>query len=233
MVEAQAQRDVSGHADDRAAKARTELVEFGKQLLDRGILAQTSGNMSVKLDNGRICITPARMEYHRLLPADMVVVGADGRVIEGSREPSSETRLHLTAYEARPDIASIVHTHSPFATTFAILGRSIPAVHYMIATLRVAEIDVAPYATYGSLELARNVRDAFVAPARAVLLANHGVVTGGDTLKEAADASETVELLAGLYHRALAVGEPNVLTRVQVDEVMAKQKAVRERLAAG
>ena len=206
-------------------QARTELVGAGRLLLSRGLLSQTSGNLSVKLGDGDIYITPTSTEYDRMSADDIVVIGPDGGIRHGTRVPSSETPLHCLVYESRPDITAIVHTHSPYATTLAVLGMPIPAVHYMIAALQTDEIAVADYATYGTDALASNVREAFGAPSRAVLIANHGVVTVGETLKQASDAAEAVETLAGLYYRSLAVGKPNVLSSEQMAEVAAKYRA--------
>jgi L-fuculose-phosphate aldolase len=205
--------------------ARAQLVAAGRDLLARGLLSQTSGNLSIARPGDRILITPSSMEYDLIEPADIVLVSRDGTVISGRRAPSSETPLHCLVYAERPDISAIVHTHSPYATTLAVLGRPIPAVHYMIALARTTQIAVASYATYGTPELARNVRDAFAAPARAALIANHGLVAGAGSLKEAATVAEAVETLAGLYYRALAVGPPVVLSAEQMDEVMAKYQA--------
>ena len=207
-----------------ADSASSELVDCGRKLLGLGLLSQTSGNISIKLPNDEVYITPTSMEYDRITNEDIVVVGLDGNVRQGSGVPSSETPLHCLVYETRPEVSAIVHTHSPYATTLAIMGMSIPAVHYMIAVLRTTTIKVAAYATYGTEELARNVRDAFVAPSRAVLMANHGLVAVGSTLKEAADAAQAVETLAGLYYRSLAIGKPNVLSDEQMAEVFAKYK---------
>ena len=160
----------------------------------------------------------ARMTWNWRLEA------ADGTVLEGVREPSSETPLHTAVYQHRDDIRAIVHTHSVHATTLAILGMPIPAVHYIIASLNTTTVPVTPYATYGTPQLALNVRDTFRAPGRAVLIANHGMVAGGATLKQAADAAETTEILAGYYYRSLAVGQPNVLASSQMDEVFAKYR---------
>ena len=162
------------------------------------------------------------MEYDRITNEDIVAVGPNGNVRQGTRVPSSETPLHCLVYETRPEISAIVHTHSPYATTLAVMGMRIPAVHYMIAVLRTTTIEVAAYATYGTDELARNVRDVFVAPSKAVLIANHGLVAVGSSLKEAADAAEAVETLAGLYYRSLAIGQPNILSDEQMAEVFAK-----------
>jgi L-fuculose-phosphate aldolase len=207
------------------AAARDRLVACGRVLLARGLLSQTSGNLSIRVSDDEICITPSSMEYDRIEPADIVVTGLDGTVRSGSRPPSSETPLHCLVYQSRPDVSAIVHTHSPHATTLAVLGLPIPAVHYMIALARTNRIKVAGYATYGTETLARNVRDAFAAPARAVLIANHGLVAAAATLAEAADVAEATETLAGLYYRALAIGRPNVLTEEQMAEVLVKYEA--------
>jgi L-fuculose-phosphate aldolase len=206
------------------APIRRALVAYGSDLLERGLLSQTSGNLSVRTDSGSLCITPSSLEYDRMTADDIVVCDRDGTVLAGHRIPSSETPLHCAVYDARPDVSAIVHTHSPNATTLAVLGYPIPSVHYMIASLDVTRVEIAPYATYGTPELAASVRDAFTAPARAILIANHGVVAAGTTLKQAADAAETVEILAGLYYRAISVGVPNVLTGAQMAEVMAKYR---------
>lgn len=210
------------------AQARLQLVSCGRDLLARGLLSQTSGNLSIRVGAGEVCITPSSMPYDQIEPDDIVVTDLDGNPLRGTHQPSSETPLHCMIYQNRPDASAIVHTHSASATTLAILGLPIPAVHYMIAVTSTTEIPVAKYATYGTDALARNVRDAFPAPARAVLLANHGLVTIGASLAEAAGVAEAVETLAGLYYRALAVGKPQVLTGEQMAEVLAKYRAKEE-----
>jgi L-fuculose-phosphate aldolase len=212
----------------RQQDARQQLASCGRDLLARGLLSQTSGNLSIRQPDGRILITPSSMDYDLIEPSDIVLIDADGAVISGRRTPSSETPLHCLVYRERPDVSAIVHTHSPYATTLAVLGLSIPAVHYMIAVARTTEIAIADYATYGTAELARNVRDAFPAPARAALIANHGLVAGAGSLQEAAAVAESVETLAGLYYRALAVGKPVILGDEQMAEVMAKYLAKQQ-----
>ena len=214
------------------SSARADLVSCGRILLARGLLSQTSGNLSIRVSPDEVCITPSGMEYDRLEPADMVLTGTDGNLREGQHAPSSETPLHCLVYDSRPDVSAIVHTHSPYATTLAILGLPIPAVHYMIARARTTQIEVASYATYGTDALAQNVRDAFAAPALAVLLANHGLVAAGATLQEAADVAEAMEMLARLYCHALAVGTPRVLSPDQMAEVMAKYEQRRQAQSA-
>jgi L-fuculose-phosphate aldolase len=214
--------DAAGSTD--LPSIREQLVECGVRLLRKGLLTQTSGNLSVRLSADSMAITPTSIEYDRMTPADIVVCDLDGAVLDGTRPPSSETPLHAAVYRHRDDISAIVHTHSQQATTLAILGMPIPAVHYIIASLNTTTVPLAPYATYGTPELAASVRDTFDAPCMAVLIANHGMVAGGRTLKQAADGAETTEILAGYYYRALTVGQPNVLTGGQMDEVFAKYR---------
>jgi L-fuculose-phosphate aldolase len=194
---------------------REELVDCCVRLLRKGILTQTSG-----------------IEYDRMKPEDIVICDMDGAVLQGALAPSSETPLHAAVYQHRDDISAIVHTHSPHATTMAILGMPIPAVHYIIASLKTTTVPVAPYATYGTPELAASVRDTFEAPCMAVLIANHGMVAGGRTLKQAADGAETTEILASYYYRALTVGQPNVLTTGQMDEVFVKYRRKPARVSS-
>lgn len=210
--------------DPELQAVKEELVECCVRLLRKGLLTQTSGNLSVRLTRDTMAITPTSLEYDRMQPDDIVVCDMDGTVRHGTRSPSSETPLHAAVYQHRDDISAIVHTHSRNATTLAILGVPIPAVHYIIASLGTTTIPVAPYATYGTPELAASVRDTFAAPCLAVLIANHGMVAGGRTLKQAADGAETTEILADYYYRGLTVGQPNVLTASQMDEVISKYR---------
>lgn len=220
-------------SQDTVDAVKAQLVQCGVKLLGKGLLSQTSGNLSTRLPSGGICITPSAVEYDQMEPSDIVVLAPDGSVAQGARPPSSEAPLHCAVYRVPPDLSAIVHTHSPYATTLAVLGRPIPAVHYMIARLKTELVRVAPYATYGTPELATSVRDVFTSPARAVLLANHGAVAGGETLKQAGDAAEAVEILATLYYRALVLGEPNVLSHDQMARVFDKQGQTATPLSTG
>jgi L-fuculose-phosphate aldolase len=215
-VQTEDQKDLGDVAD--------EIVRCGRALTDKGLLSQSSGNLSVRVSPDRVLITPTGIPYHDIRPEDLVLVDLAGVRISGDRSPSSELPLHTAVYRDRDDLQAIVHTHSPMATTLAILNRPIPAVHYMIAGLGVTQIGVAPYATFGSEQLASNVRAAFAAPARGVLIGNHGVVAGGPTLRAAATAAESIEILAGHYYRCLAVGDAVVLDDQEMAGVLAKYR---------
>ena len=138
---------------------RSEIVRVARALRERGLAIGTSGNVGVRLADGRLAITPSTMDYDEMTPDDVVIVEADGAPSEGRNRPSSELALHVALFAARPDIRAIVHSHSPFATAWATTRRPLPAVHYVLAVLVGAGRDtlrVADYATFGTDELARN-----------------------------------------------------------------------------
>lgn len=200
-------------------EARGEVVRVAKLLRERGLAVGTSGNVGVRLDDGRIAITPSSMDYDELAVEDIVVVAPDGSPSEGRRSPSSEMPLHLAVFGARPDIRAIVHTHSPFATSWSVAHRELPAVHYVLAMLVAPRRDtlrVAPYATFGSRELADGAA-ATLGSDNACLLANHGAIAVGRTIQSAFGRAERVEELAMLAWRAEQLGGAALLTADELD----------------
>jgi L-fuculose-phosphate aldolase len=210
----------------RLEAIRTAIAEAGRELEAARLVQGTAGNLSVRdPSSGSIAITPSGMPYGRIQPADVLLVNAAGDLEEGVHRPSSELGMHLELYRARPDVGAVVHTHSPWATTWAVLGREIPAVHYVIAPMGDA-IRVAPYATYGTPELAANVV-ATLGADNGVLLASHGVVTVGADLAAAAHNAIQVEFLAEVLWKATQVGEPVILPPEELDRVRAQTMAKR------
>ena len=132
--------------------------------------------------------------------------------------PTSEWRLHVAVLKARPDVAAVVHTHSPEATAAACTGRPLPAVHYVVARTGGSSVPVAPYATYGSEELAVNVIGA-LGDGMACLMANHGLLTVGSTLGAAVALAADVEWLAGVWRRASMLGGAVVLSDDEIARV--------------
>jgi len=186
-----------------------------RELLATGLVRGTSGNVSVRDPaSGTIAITPTGLGYAGMRDCDVAVLSAGGDQLDGELRPTSEVALHLGIYRARPDLAAVVHTHSMFATTFAVLGEQIPAVHYLI--VRAGEsVPVAPYARYGTVELAESaVRT--LGSGFAVLLANHGVVAVGADLAAAMAVAEAVEYTAELAWRARQLGTPRLLDACQL-----------------
>jgi L-fuculose-phosphate aldolase len=200
---------------------RREIVEACIGMNARGINQGTSGNISARVEGG-LLITPSGVPYDEMKPSDVVEMRLDGSHL-GRMTPSSEWRFHTSILRARPEVGSVVHTHSMFATTLGCCGLGIPAVHYMIAAAGGSSIPCVPYITYGTQELA----DAAVKALKdrnACLLANHGMIVVGPTLKKAMWLAVEVETLAAQYWRALQIGKPNILTDAQVQTVIEKFK---------
>jgi L-fuculose-phosphate aldolase len=204
-----------------AAAACAEVVRVARALGERGLAIGTSGNVGARLADGRIAITPSTMDYDDMAPDDVVIVEADGTLSEGRHSPSSELRIHLQVFAARPDVIGIVHTHSPFATAWAATRRPLSAVHYVLAMLVAPGRDalrVAEYATFGTAELAHNSVTA-LGDDQACLLANHGAIAVGRTLASALGRAERVEELAMLAWRAEQIGGATLLDADELDRV--------------
>ena len=196
--------------------ARLEIVKFGKKLLDKGLVTGTGGNLSLREGN-LVAVSPSAVEYDAMIPEDVVVTDMSGKVVEGCLTPSSETHLHLAVYGSRPDIFSVVHTHSPYACVMACLGWEIPVFHYLVAVAG-RKVPVAPYALFGTEELASGAVRA-MGGGNAVLLSNHGLIAAGGTLPAAFRVAETVEFVSMVYSHVRSLGEPKLLSENEIDAV--------------
>ena len=203
--------------DTRALRAHIVATALAMNAL--GINRGKSGNVSARTDGGFL-ITPSALPYDETKPHDIVAVDHEGNAV-GRRKPSSEWRFHRDIYEARPEVAAIVHTHSPFATVLACLDHGIPPFHYMVAVAGGSDIRCAPYATFGTQALSDNAVRALEGR-RACLLAHHGMIAVGDSLKAALALAVEVETLAEVYWRARAIGEPALLSADEIANVVAR-----------
>jgi L-fuculose-phosphate aldolase len=200
---------------------RRDIVQFGRKLLTARLTSGTGGNLSIyNRFDGLIAISPSGIEYDEMGHEDVPVVDSNGMTVEGFRKPSSELDFHLSLYRKRPDINAVVHTHSVYATTMACLNWEIPAVHYLVA-YSGHKVPLAPYATFGTPELASNVAEA-IGDYNAVLLANHGLVTVGPNLATAFAVAEEIELVARIYYQAKCIGEPVILPDGEMTRVIDK-----------
>lgn len=216
---------------------RNNLIATAIALNTSGINQGTSGNVSVRTETGFL-ITPSGMQYAELEPSDVVLMDFNGG-FDSDRKPSSEWRFHLDIYRHSDDeeknngegkdgnseykVGAIVHTHSTYATAIACLKRCIPAFHYMVAVAGGHDIRCAPYATFGSQELSDYAIEALV-DRKACLLAHHGVIATGANLAKAFALAGEVETLAHQYLEALKVGQPETLSRDEMDRVVEKFK---------
>ena len=197
-------------------RERELVAEFGRRMSAEGLSNGTSGNLSIYVpEEGYMVLSPSGMRYEDIHPEDVVVLTLEGKPVDGERKPSSEWALHAGFYREKPEIRGVVHTHSPYCTTFAVLNEPIRAVHYAIAGAGTDEIPCAPYCTFGTEELAeRAVR--FRGAVNAVLLGNHGVVCCGASLEKAYALAGDLEFTARLQYQARCIGTPRVLTETEM-----------------
>jgi L-fuculose-phosphate aldolase len=198
---------------------RRELVVYGKRMLADRLVTLTSGNISIyDPETGYMAVTPSGIPYDETTPQDIVVMTLDGKVVDGSRKPSSENRLHAAVYKARPHARAVVHTHSMFATTLGIAGEEVKAVHFLLPDLMGrGTVPLVPYVTYGTQALAERVREA-MKDSPACLLQNHGMVASGTSLADAYARASAVETTAEMQWRAECIGKMRVLTEAEVEE---------------
>ena len=199
---------------------RQELIAYGKKMSEQGLAPGTSGNLSILIkDQNLVLISPSGIDYHDLREEDLVLIDLDGNVIEGDKKPSSEWFLHTSFYKERPDIGAIVHTHSMYCACLAAMRMPILAVHYVLADANTNRVPCAPYERYGSRDLAKKAVET-CGQALAVLLANHGLVTLGENIKSAFNLAKTLEYVAEIQVRTMAIGRPYVLNKREMYQVI-------------
>ena len=195
-------------------EARKTVLEAALKMVEKGLVIGTSGNISLRLNkqNERqlIAITPTSRHYDTVRVNDIPIIDFDGQNVEGRLAPSIETPLHISIYRARKDVNAIIHTHSVFASAAAVAGLDIPVIMEDQAALLGGEIKLAAYALSGTPEQLTNVLGA-LGNRNAVLLANHGAVGMGQTMRDAFTACELIEKTARIYLLALATGKANKL----------------------
>ena len=202
-------------------RTQREICAAGRRLRESGVLPAASGNLSVRLEDGRILATPAGAMKGELAPRELILLEPDGTAASVSgrngsgRHVSTEIAMHLKIYALRPDVRAVCHAHPPVATGFAVAGRSLDSAALGEAAVLLGAVPLAPYAAPGTEELADSIAP-FVARANAVLLANHGVVTFAETLRTAVQRMEMVEHCARVLLVAELAGGAKLLTRAQV-----------------
>ncbi len=202
---------------------RQEIIRVGKLLHDKGFIAATDGNISVRLNEHQILATPTCMSKGMMTSEDLVTVDMRGKKMSGFREVSSEIAMHLMIYRVRPDVNAIVHAHPPTATGFAAAGKALDQALVSEIVIALGEVPLAEYATPGTSQLCDNI-EPFVEDHDAVLMANHGVVTYGDELLTAYMNMETVEHFAKIALVAHQLGQPKPLSEERVRTLMELRK---------
>jgi len=207
---------------------RKAIVEYGKKLISSQLTTGSGGNLSIiNRGEGLVAIKPSGMDYFQIQPEDVVVLTANGEIVEGDRTPSSEVQFHLALFRSRPDINAVIHTHQVYATTIACLNMELPAVHYLVG-YSGNKVPLAKYATFGTQELSENIVAA-IGDYNACLMANHGIVTVGKDIGSAFNTAEEIELVARLYYQAKCIGEPAILPDDEMKIITGKFKTYGQR----
>jgi len=198
-------------------KLRQEVFESLLELPKNRLVTMHSGTVSGRDPaTGNIVIKPTGFRYDRLTPSDLLVMDINGKILEGTLRPSSDTETHLYLYQHRPDIFGIVHTHSPYACTFAVLGRPIPAVMTSAALLG-GEIPIGGYAAVGGEDIGSEFISK-IGNCSAIIMQNHGVYTIASTVWQATIDAVEVEDLAKIALFSSMLGDPIKLTQAQIEE---------------
>jgi L-fuculose-phosphate aldolase len=195
------------------------LVYFGRLLHHQSFVAATDGNLSVRLDDQRILATPTGIGKAMMCSGDMVVIDKTGVKLKGRRKPSSEIDMHLAIYRLRRDVNAVVHAHPCTATAFACAGIALdePLCSELIMTL--GTVPLAPYGTTGTSEVSESLLP-FIPYYNAILMANHGVVTYGETLCQAFHRMEAVEHFARIVLATRQIGKRTLLDEVKIQKLL-------------
>jgi L-fuculose-phosphate aldolase len=197
---------------------RLDIVEVGRRLYARGYTASNDGNISVRLDAGRLIMTPTSVCKGFMTPDMMCITDLDGRKIAGDRNPSSEMQMHLEVYRQRPEVQAVVHAHPPIATGFAVAGIPLDRAVLAEVVTTLGSVPIAEYATPSTKELPEAVRK-YVKAYDGMLLANHGALTMGGDVFAAYYKMETIEHFAKISLVARMLGGERLLSRDEVSRL--------------
>lgn len=201
---------------------QSQLVQTAQRAYREKMFAATSGNLSVfDRESGKIYITPGSFPYEEMTPEDIMAIDLDGNILEGKHSPSSEWRMHAAIYRADKRVNAIVHTHSPYATAFAINHMRIPAVLYEMVFFLGGDIPVAEGAIPGTPEVGENCVPV-LKERNGCLMANHGALAVGDTLDRAYTRAVYIEDAAKAYSIALTHGKTYEIGAEAENEIRAR-----------
>lgn len=204
------------------AEHREAVCAYARRMVTDGLVVGTSGNISAR-DGDLVAVTPTGVDYESLRPENIPVLRLDGTPVEGDLKPTSEMPMHLAIYRDAKDpdgadINAVVHTHSTHAVAVSTVVEEVPPVHYMVAAIGPS-VRVAPYATYGTQELA-DVMLTALDGRRGCLLGNHGTVTYGADLAAAYSRAQQLEWVCQVWLAARSVGSPRLLPRAEIEHVV-------------
>ncbi|WP_295744322.1 class II aldolase/adducin family protein [uncultured Oscillibacter sp.] len=201
---------------ERYESVREEICGVCRLLYERGYVVSNDGNVSVRVEDGKILITPSGVGKGRMTPDMLVLCDLEGVILEGDRPPSSESKMHLMIYRERPDVRAVVHAHPPFSTARAVCRRPLTERYLTEMVLSLGEVPVTEFAMLSTDEVPDSIRP-FVHTHNAVLLAGHGSLAWGPTLLTAFDRLEVVEQTARIHFLVDRMGGGVELTPQQAD----------------
>lgn len=192
------------------------IIEIGKRMYDKEWVASNDGNISVKIAQDRVLITPTRQSKGYLKPDMLTIIDLEGNMIEGTYKPTSESLMHLTIYKSRPDVSAVVHAHPPISTAFAVAGIPLDRCVLPEAILELGKVPIAPYGTPGTPELSASF-SGIIDNHDCVLLKNHGAVAVGEDLMTAYYKMDSLEMLAKVVFHAKLLGNVDEIPKEKVD----------------
>jgi L-fuculose-phosphate aldolase len=195
-----------------------EMLEVGKRMYQKGFVASNDGNISARLDDKRLLITPTGVCKGDLTENDLLIVDYDGNVIEGTKKPTSEIKMHLVIYKVRADVNAVVHAHPQKATAFAVAHMPLDKITLPEMVFALGKINLTEYGTPSTNEIPDTVKE-YILDANALLLRNHGALTVGAGLMEAYFAMETLEHFASISFYAKLLGGEKELSISQTREL--------------
>lgn len=200
-------------------KEKREIIKSGMTLDRYGLIALSGGNLSLRMPSGEILITPSGMIYEDMVVEDVIVMDLEGNIIEGERKPSSDTPAILYIFQQRADLHSVIHTHQPYATAISLIQDEFRADLTTLANAAAGSVKVAPFSSPGSIDMGIDTIN-YLGDSLAVILANHGVMTVGTSLKQALYAAVYLEESAKCYLAARATGETRKLSDKQIAQAV-------------
>lgn len=213
---------MKNYQEARKTIQQTALKAYREQLV-----TGTSGNVSLyDRENGIMAITPSNLDYQVMAPEDIVLMELDGAVVEGRHKPSSEWRMHAGIYAKREDVTAIIHTHSPYATSFSVLHEGIPVILVEMLPFLGGDIPLSQFGMPGTFELAENAL-AVMNGRSSCLLMNHGVLVIGKSLEQAYVRAQYVEDAARIYHYSRQIGQPQLLEENVLEALREKYHLTR------
>jgi len=199
-------------------EARRDIIDYARQVYDKGIVAATDGNISYRIMSDRVMITPSGTSFATLTTDTLAYVDLDGTNLGFQYKPSSELPMHLEIYRQRPDVNAIIHAHPPYATALTLTGISLEDPILPEVVMMFGKIPTAPYATPSTKESAESIRH-LIKDHQAILLDHHGAVTYGGSLEEAFHKMEKLEHAAKTILAAKSIGPPKVLDENQIGKL--------------